>query len=104
MVCFDRLSTGLSSPTELRDLYKIGVYMFGKKMIGFAAVAALVGGLAIETFATNVACVGNSITEGYGIDWGEKKYPDRLQELLQPGDSAANFGTSPQSGATRAMA
>ncbi len=68
--------------------------MFGKKMIGYATVAALVGGLANETFATNVACVGNSITEGYGIDWGEKKYPDHLQELMQPGDSAANFGTS----------
>ena len=63
-------------------------------MIGYATVAALVGGLANETFATNVACVGNSITEGYGIDWGEKKYPDHLQELMQPGDSAANFGTS----------
>ena len=68
--------------------------MFGKKMIGYATVAALVGGLANETFATNVACVGNSITEGYGIDWGEKKYPDHLQKLMQPGDSAANFGTS----------
>ena len=63
-------------------------------MIGYATVAALVGGLANETFATNVACVGNSITEGYGIDWGKKKYPDHLQELMQPGDSAANFGTS----------
>lgn len=46
------------------------------------------------TIATNVACVGNSITEGYGIDWGVKKYPDHLQDLMQPGDSVANFGTS----------
>ena len=44
--------------------------------------------------AANVACVGNSITEGYGIDWGVKKYPDHLQDLMQPGDSVANFGTS----------
>jgi hypothetical protein len=33
---------------------------------------------------TRVACVGNSITEGYGI-WDQKKYPDHLQEML--GDS-----------------
>ena len=46
------------------------------------------------TIAANVACVGNSITEGYGIDWGVKKYPDHLQDLMQPGDSVANFGTS----------
>ena len=49
---------------------------------------------ASSAIAANVACVGNSITEGYGIDWGVKKYPDHLQDLMQPGDSVANFGTS----------
>ena len=58
------------------------------------ALAVLLAFTATGAFAVNVACVGNSITEGYGIDWGEKKYPDHLQELMQPGDSAANFGTS----------
>jgi lysophospholipase L1-like esterase len=67
--------------------------MFGiKKTMG--ALAGLLAFTATGAFAVNVACVGNSITEGYGIDWGEKKYPDHLQELMQPGDSAANFGTS----------
>ena len=66
--------------------------MFGKlsTAISLAAFLATTGALA----ATKVACVGNSITEGYGIDWGVKKYPDHLQDLMQPGDSVANFGTS----------
>ena len=67
--------------------------MFGIKR-SMGALAVLLAFTATGAFAVNVACVGNSITEGYGIDWGEKKYPDHLQELMQPGDSAANFGTS----------
>jgi lysophospholipase L1-like esterase len=64
--------------------------MFGKlKVISLAVSLAASGAI-----AANVACVGNSITEGYGIDWGVKKYPDHLQDLMQPGDSVANFGTS----------
>ena len=64
--------------------------MFGKlKVISLAVSLA-----ASSAIAANVACVGNSITEGYGIDWGVKKYPDHLQDLMQPGDSVANFGTS----------
>ena len=43
--------------------------------------------------ATNVACVGNSITEGYGI-WSEKKYPDHLQEMLGSDYAVTNFGVS----------
>lgn len=43
--------------------------------------------------ATNVACVGNSITEGYGI-WSEKKYPDHLQEMLGNDYAVTNFGVS----------
>ena len=64
--------------------------MFGKlKVISLAVSLA-----ASSAIAANVACVGNSMTEGYGIDWGVKKYPDHLQDLMQPGDSVANFGTS----------
>ena len=43
--------------------------------------------------ATNVACVGNSLTEGYGI-WSEKKYPDHLQEMLGNDYAVQNFGVS----------
>ena len=42
---------------------------------------------------TNVACVGNSITEGYGI-WADKKYPDHLQEMLGNDYAVTNFGVS----------
>ena len=49
--------------------------------------------LATMAHATNVACVGNSITEGYGIR-GEKKYPDHLQEMLGSGYTVTNFGKS----------
>ena len=48
--------------------------MFGKNHLFRGA--ALAGAFTLATIAahaTNVACVGNSITEGYGIDWGEKK-------------------------------
>lgn len=49
--------------------------------------------LATMAHATNVACVGNSITEGYGIR-GEKKYPDHLQEMLGSGYMVTSFGKS----------
>lgn len=67
--------------------------MFGKKFIGHAAAAALAATFATNALATNVACVGNSITEGYGI-WGDKKYPDHLQEMLGSGYTVTNFGKS----------
>lgn len=56
-----------------------------------AALTALV--MASPSFSVNVACVGNSITEGYGI-WGDKKYPDHLQEMLGDGYTVTNFGVS----------
>jgi len=43
--------------------------------------------------ATNVACVGDSITFGSGISYGET-YPNKLQKLLGPGYSVKNFGVS----------
>jgi len=57
-----------------------------------AVVAATV--FAGTTMAqTRVACVGNSITEGYGI-WDQKKYPDHLQEMLGDSYKVQNFGVS----------
>ena len=67
--------------------------MFGKKFIGRAAAAALAATFATNALATNVACVGNSITEGYGI-WADKKYPDHLQEMLGSDYTVSNFGVS----------
>ncbi|PWJ62506.1 MULTISPECIES: GDSL-type esterase/lipase family protein [unclassified Fibrobacter] len=43
---------------------------------------------------TKVACVGNSITEGYGLNWNDKKYPDHLQEFLGSEYQVQNFGNS----------
>lgn len=40
-----------------------------------------------------VACVGNSITEGYGI-WDKKKYPEHLQDMLGDQYDVKNFGHS----------
>ena len=69
--------------------------MFGKNQTNanyiVAALAAFV--MASPSFSANVACVGNSITEGYGI-WGDKKYPDHLQEMLGSNYSVSNFGVS----------
>lgn len=69
--------------------------MFGKNQTSanyiVAALAAFV--MASPSFSVNVACVGNSITEGYGI-WGDKKYPDHLQEMLGSDYSVSNFGVS----------
>ncbi len=42
---------------------------------------------------TKVACVGNSITEGYGI-WDKKKYPEHLQDMLGGQYEVKNFGHS----------
>ena len=67
--------------------------MFGKKFIGRAVAAALAATFATNALATNVACVGNSITEGYGI-WGDKTYPDHLQEMLGNDYKVTNFGKS----------
>ena len=45
--------------------------------------------------AIRVACVGNSITDGFGIDMRTKYgYPAQLQELLGDGYWVKNFGVS----------
>ena len=69
--------------------------MFGKKQSKANYVATVLAGLvmASPSFSVNVACVGNSITEGYGI-WGNKKYPGHLQEMLGDEYMVTNFGKS----------
>ena len=67
--------------------------MFGKNTLKAAVVVLAGAGFFTAHAATNVACVGNSITEGYGI-WSEKKYPDHLQELLGNDYAVTNFGVS----------
>ncbi|WP_298769340.1 GDSL-type esterase/lipase family protein [uncultured Fibrobacter sp.] len=69
--------------------------MFGRKQYktNFATVAFAALALAGPSFSINVACVGNSITEGYGI-WADKKYPDHLQEMLGSDYTVSNFGVS----------
>ena len=67
--------------------------MFGK--IVWAAAVVSVSAFA----AGKVACVGNSITYGYGIvSWPDQtSYPHHLQEMLRgdaPGDTVENFGVS----------
>ena len=45
--------------------------------------------------AKRVACIGNSITEGFGIDMcSANSYPTQLQQLLGPGYCVRNYGAS----------
>lgn len=59
---------------------------------GMAALGVLFATTA-TCAATNVACVGNSITEGYGLN-GATTYPQHLQELLGSDYKVTNFGVS----------
>ena len=56
-------------------------------------LATLVAATAGHAADRVVACVGNSITYGYGLAWRES-YPDRLDSLLGTGFSVSNFGVS----------
>lgn len=68
--------------------------MFGKNYRAMmVALAAIAGFTCTASAQTRVACVGNSITEGYGI-WDQKKYPDHLQEMLGDSYKVQNFGVS----------
>lgn len=62
----------------------------------FFVFAGVIATLAVNVQAiTKVACVGNSITEGYGI-WDKKKYPEHLQDMLGSDYKVENFGHSSQ--------
>ena len=72
------------------------------RMFGILAVSTIVvASVATSAFAAGkVACVGNSITYGYGIEsWPDNtSYPHHLQGLLRDGgattDTVENFGVS----------
>ena len=70
--------------------------MFGKIVLAAAMSSAMV----VSAFAAGkVACVGNSITYGYGIEsWPDQtSYPHHLQGMLRgdaPSDTVENFGVS----------
>jgi lysophospholipase L1-like esterase len=49
-----------------------------------------IGG-ALHAGEIKIACVGNSITEGYGVD-GDENYPARLQSMLGDSFTVGNFG------------
>lgn len=55
--------------------------------------ATLLAMSALHAADRSIACVGNSITYGYGLAWKES-YPDRLDSLLGAGFAVANFGVS----------
>lgn len=74
-------------------IYIIGM-MFGKNNKALAIALVAVAGITCAASAqTRVACVGNSITAGYGLGWQED-YPFRLQEMLGDSYKVQNFGVS----------
>lgn len=71
--------------------------MFGKIVLSAALVSSAM--VASAFAAGKVACVGNSITFGYGIEsWPDQtSYPHHLQGMLRgdaPSDTVENFGVS----------
>gem|GEM_PF-2220030 len=59
------------------------------------ASAALLAALSLPLRAADiqVACVGNSITAGYGLAWHED-YPTKLDSILGTGYAVTNYGNS----------
>lgn len=65
-----------------------------KKLFLAAALLPMMLGCTQER-DVRVACVGDSITEGFGIEWQSKYgYPTRLAEVLGEGYEVMNFGRS----------
>ncbi len=63
-------------------------------LIIFSAILAL-SAAAIAQSKIKVACIGNSITYGYGLaDRDTESYPARLQQMLGNGYAVGNFGRS----------
>ncbi len=68
--------------------------MFGTNNKALAIALIAIAGITCAASAqTRVACVGNSITAGYGLGWQED-YPFRLQEMLGDSYKVQNFGVS----------
>ena len=79
--------------TGRSGIYIVGM-MFGKNSKALAIALMAVAGITCAASAqTRVACVGNSITAGYGLGWQED-YPFRLQEMLGDSYKVQNFGVS----------
>lgn len=64
-----------------------------KKLITFI-VSLLFCTSILSNTPVRVACVGNSVTFGAGIENADEKYPNRLQEMLGEGYHVKNFGHS----------
>lgn len=104
------LTNGISYYTALRKagvsaamyIYPYGGHGFGyKSTFGYheQMVAELTAWLknlsAPSATAKRVACVGNSITDGFGIDMADVNgYPAQLQRKLGGGYAVRNFGVS----------
>lgn len=68
-----------------------------KHLLRFSLSALLLGFSAFNAMAdkVKVACVGNSVTYGYGLsDREHDAYPVRLQQMLGDGYEVGNFGKS----------
>ena len=101
------LAEGASSDFFFCIVY---IYFMVMRKFGFLAGSAMISAtvatvMAVSAFTTSafaagkVACVGNSITYGYGIEsWPDQtSYPHHLQGLLRenaPSDTVENFGVS----------
>lgn len=73
----------------MKKQIKRGIAMF------LTVGAALALGCYSAIAQTNVACVGDSITAGYGLsNPGVDSYPAQLQTLLGSGYSVGNYGNS----------
>ena len=83
----------------LSRIYIVGM-MLGKVFRAAAAAAIFAGLTCAANAQTKVACVGNSITEGYGLGWQEN-YPFQLQKLLGESYAVTNFGVSGMTFANR---
>ncbi len=63
------------------------------RLLSILSFSCLISGFALAA-DIKVACVGNSITFGYGLSYLEKSYPAQLDSLLGNGFAVTNFGVS----------
>lgn len=67
---------------------------FLRKVLGLVALLLLPGALLADAPAIKVACIGDSITAGFGISKDHLNYPQQLAAKLGPGYKVQNFGAS----------
>jgi len=68
-----------------------------RKTLRLASLFLLPGLLFAETPVIKVACIGDSITAGFGIPKDRLNYPQHLAAKLGPGYAVENFGASGRS-------